>query len=151
MLTPSMRRIQNSNAWFPYDRYGRHDRYRCSRCDRGRARRAIPPMTCFPLIVAIAAKTGWKPVVKLTSWCQIQSTTMVAVNRRLLLESCYFLVLSIIRRSYIKLLNDFGPEIHFHKHAMLISAELVVPTIRFLLFFPEQHAVRGHQMIEALV
>ena len=25
MLTPGMRRIQNSNAWFPYDRYGRHD------------------------------------------------------------------------------------------------------------------------------
>ena len=72
----------------------------------------------------VAAKTGRKPVVKLTSWCQIQSTIMVAVNRQLLLESCYFLVLSIIRRSYIKLLSDFGPEIRFHKHAMLIFVEL---------------------------
>ena len=76
---------------------------------------------------------------------------MVAVSRQLLLESCYFLVLSIIRRSYIKLLSDFGPEIHFHKHGMLIFVELVVQTIRFLLFFHEQHAVRGDQMIEALV
>ena len=76
---------------------------------------------------------------------------MVVVNKRLWLESCYFLVLSIIRRSYIKLLSDFGPEIHFHKQAMLIFAELVVPTIRFLLFFHEQYAVRGDQMIEALI
>ena len=64
MLTPGNRRIQNSNAWFPSDHCGRQDR--CSCCDRGRERRVIAAMTCFPLIAAIAAKTGLKPGVKLS-------------------------------------------------------------------------------------
>ena len=64
MPTPGNRRIQNSNASFPYDHYGRQDR--CSRCDLERKRRAIAAMTCFHFIVATAAKTGLKPGVKLS-------------------------------------------------------------------------------------
>ena len=73
---------------------------------------------------------------------------MVAVNTQLLLESCYFLVLSIIRRGYIKLLSYFGREIQFHKHVLLVFTELVMLKIIRLLFFQEQRAVRGHQMID---
>ena len=76
---------------------------------------------------------------------------MVEVNRLLLLESCYFLVLSIIRRGYIKLLSDFGREIQFHKHVLLVFTELVMLKIIRLLFFHERRAVRGHQMIDCKV
>lgn len=137
MLTPGLSWIQNSNAWFPYDRHGRRDRYRCSdRCD-----------DLFPFDRCDSCENMLKAWREVKSWRQIQSTIMVAVNRRLLLESSYFLVISIIRRSYIKRLSDFGSEIHFLKHAMLLFAELVLQTIRFLLFFHEQHVFRGHQMV----
>ena len=91
---------------------------------------------------------GWAPRLALKKRPKVirKWSIVVAVNRRLLLESCHFLGLSIIRRGYIKPLSDFGPGIQFHKHVSLVVAELVMPTIIFLLFFHEQHSVRGHQI-----
>ena len=53
MLTPDNKRIRNSNC------YGRQDR--CSRCDRGRKKRAIAAMIYLPLMAVISAKAGLKP------------------------------------------------------------------------------------------
>ena len=108
-------------------------------------------MTCFSLIAAISAKTGLKPGVKLNPGAN-SSHNYGGSQQTTLLKSSYFLVLSIIRRGYIKLLSDFGPEIQFHKHVFLVFAKLVVQTTIFLLFFfHEQHAVREHQMIHTYI
>ena len=136
MLTPANRRIQNSNAWFPYDRCGRHDR--CSRCDRGR-KRAIAAMTCFPLIAAIAAKTGLKPGVKLNLGAKFNPHWRKSTE-----DSCWSLVIFSFSLSFahIKILSDFGPVIQFHKPVSVVLAKLDVQTTIFLLFFHKQHALR---------
>ena len=89
MLTPDNKRIQNSNCWFPYDCYGRHDRY--SRCDRGRKKRVIAAMTCFDLMAVISAKTGLKPGSKFNAWWR-HSTN----------DSCSSLVSFLLSLSFAK-------------------------------------------------
>lgn len=120
MLTPDNKRIQNSNWWFPYDCYGRHDRY--SRCDRRRKKRVIAAMTCFDLMAVISAKTGLKPGSQFNAWWR-HSTN----------DSCSSLVSFLLSLSFAKENEEiarvngnkgFGFEVYFKWERSLVPQRL---------------------------